>query len=159
MERAEQVSHENGLKGLPEAIEAVFAQVQVQQSIVDQVRASLSYVGYRERKAVATDLKAIYTAPTREEGERQLEEFATKWDRRYPTISKQWLGNWERLAVFCNYPAEIRKVIYTTNAIESANNGLRRVIKNRGSFPTDEAAVKLIYLAPVYRKKMIFENA
>lgn len=98
-------------------------------------------------RRVASDLKAIYTAPTREEGERQLEEFAAKWDWRYPTISKQWRGNWERLAVFFSYPPEIRKVIYTTNAIESANSGLRRVIKNRGSLPTDEAALKLIYLA------------
>lgn len=96
---------------------------------------------------MAANLKAIYTAPTREEGERQLEEFAAKWDSRYPTISKQWRLNWERLAVFFGYPPEIRKVIYTTNAIESVNNGLRRVIKNRGSFPNDEAALKLIYLA------------
>ena len=137
----------DGLAGLPEAIEAVFPQVQVQQCVVHQVRASLSYVGYKERKAVASDLKVIYTAPTREEGELRLEEFAQKWDCSYPTISKQWRQNWERLAVFFNYPPEIRKVIYTTNAIESANSGLRRVIKNRGSFPTDEAALKLIYLA------------
>jgi len=137
----------DGLKGFPEAIEAVFPQVQVQQCIVHQVRASLSYVGYKERKAVAGDLKAIYTAPTRELGERQLEEFAIKWDARYPMISKQWRLNWERLAVFFNYPAEIRKVIYTTNAIESVNDGLRRVSKNRGSFPSDDAALKLLYLA------------
>jgi putative transposase len=137
----------DGLKGLPEAIEGVFPRTQVQQCIVHQVRASLSYVGYKERKAVAADLKQVYTAPTREEGERQLEEFALKWDSRYPTISKQWRASWERLAVFFGYPPEIRKVIYTTNAIESVNNGLRRVIKNRGSFPNDEAALKLIYLA------------
>jgi putative transposase len=137
----------DGLKGLPEAIEAVFPQVQVQQCIVHQVRASLSYVGYKERQAVAADLKQIYTAPTREEGERQLKEFAAKWDARYPTISKQWQMNWERLAVFFGYPPEIRKVIYTTNAIESVNDGLRRVIKNRGAFPSDEAALKLLYLA------------
>ena len=137
----------DGLKGFPEAIEAVFPKVQVQQCIVHQVRASLSYVGYKERKAVAADLKAIYTAPTREAGEERLKEFAAKWDRRYPTISKQWWGNWERLAVFYTYPAEIRRVIYTTNTIESVNNGLRRVIKNRGSFPNDEAALKLLYLA------------
>ena len=137
----------DGLKGLPEAIEAVFPQVQVQQCIVHQVRASLSYVSYKERKAVAADLKAIYTAPTRAEGERQLKEFGLKWDARYPTISKQWEANWERLAVFYGYPPEIRKVIYTTNAIESVNDGLRRVIKNRGSFPSDEAALKLLYLA------------
>lgn len=137
----------DGLKGLPEAIEAVFPKTQVQQCIVHQVRASLSYVGYKERKAVAADLKAIYTAATREEGERQLKEFAEKWDSRYPTISKQWRLNWERLSVFFAYPPEIRKVIYTTNAIESVNDSLRRIIKNRGSFPSDEAALKLIYLA------------
>lgn len=137
----------DGLKGFPEAIEAVFPEVQVQQCIVHQVRASLSYVGYRERKAVAADLKQIYSAPTRAAGEQQLEKFALKWDGRYPMISKQWGLNWERLAVFFNYPAEIRKVIYTTNTIESINNGLRRVIKNRGSFPKDEAALKLLYLA------------
>ena len=137
----------DGLKGLPEAIEAIFPQVQVQQCIVHQVRASLSYVGYKERKAVAADLRMIYTAPTRAEGERQLKEFALKWDAHYPTISKQWQMNWERLAVFFAYPPEIRKVIYTTNAIESVNDSLRRVIKNRGSFPSDEAALKLIYLA------------
>jgi putative transposase len=137
----------DGLKGFPEAIEAVFPEVQVQQCMVHQVRASLSYVGFKERKAVAADLKEIYAAPTREAGERQLEKFADKWDSRYPMISKQWRLNWERLAVFFNYPAEIRKVIYTTNTIESINNGLRRVIKNRGSFPNDEAALKLLYLA------------
>ena len=137
----------DGLKGFPEAIENLFPLVQVQQCVVHQVRASLSYVGWKERKAVAADLKHIYTAPTREEGEQRLEEFAIKWDSRYQMISKQWRANWERLAVFFAYPAEIRKVIYTTNAIESVNNGVRRVIKNRGSFPSDEAALKLIYLA------------
>jgi len=137
----------DGLKGLPEAIEAVFPQVAVQQCVVHQVRASLSYVGWKERKEVAADLKAIYTAPTRAAGEQRLEEFAAKWDGQYPMISKQWHLNWEHLAVFYSYPAEIRKVIYTTNAIESVNDGLRRVIKNRGSFPSHEAALKLLYLA------------
>jgi putative transposase len=137
----------DGLKGLPEAIEAVFARTQVQQCIVHQVRSSLSYVSWKERKVVATDLKAIYTASTREEGELRLEEFAAKWEARYPTISKQWRGNWERLAVFFAYPREIRKIIYTTNAIESVNDGQRRVIKNRGSFSNDESALKLIYMA------------
>jgi putative transposase len=137
----------DGLKGLPEAIETVFPRTQVQQCIVHQVRQSLSFVGWKERKAVASDLKAIYTAPTREQAELQLEKFAEKWDSRYSTISASWRRNWERLSVFFAYPAEIRKVIYTTNAIESVNSGLRRVIKNRGSFPNDEAALKLIYLA------------
>ena len=137
----------DGLKGLPEAIEAVYPQAQVQHCIAHQVRASLSYVSWKERKTVAADLKTIYRAATREEGERRLEEFAEKWDRRYPTISASWRRNWEHLAVFFAYPSEIRKVMYTTNAIESVNSGIRRVIKNRGSFPSDEAALKLIYLA------------
>ena len=137
----------DGLKGFPEAIAAVFPEVQVQQCLVHQVRASLSYVSVKERKAVAADLKEIYTAPTPEAGEERLRGFAEKWDSGYPMISKQWWGNWERLAVCYGYPAEIRRVIYTTNAIESVNNGLRRVIKNRGSFPNDEAALKLLYLA------------
>lgn len=137
----------DGLQGFPEAIEAIFPEVQVQQCLVHQVRASLSYVSTKERKVVATDLKAIYTAPTREAGQERLKEVAAKWDSRYPMISKQWQKNWERLAVCYGYPPEIRKVIYTTNTIESINNGLRRVIKNRGSFPNDEAALKLLYLA------------
>ena len=137
----------DGLKGLPEAIEAVFPATQVQQCVVHQVRQSLNFVSWKERKAVAADLKAIYTAATREQGEMRLEEFAAKWDGRYPTISASWRRNWERLAVFFAYPAEIRKVIYTTNTIESINSGIRKVIKNRGSFPSDEAALKLIYLA------------
>jgi putative transposase len=100
-----------GLKGLPEAIEAVFAKTQLQQCKVHQVRSRLSYVSWKERKAVATDLKAIYTASKREEGELRLEEFAEKWDSRYATISKQWRANWERLSVFFAYPKEIRKII------------------------------------------------
>ena len=118
-----------------------------QQCIVHQVRSSLGYVSWKERKSVAADLRKIYTASTREGAELALEEFAKTWDGRYPTISKQWRAHWDRLTVFFGYPPEIRKVIYTTNAIESVNNGLRRVIKTRGSFPSDEAALKLIYMA------------
>lgn len=137
----------DGLSGLPEAIETVFPKVQVQQCIVHQVRNSLSYVSWKDRKEVASDLKKIYSAATRQQAESELEEFGKKWDIRYATISASWHRNWERLSVFFSYPAEIRKVIYTTNAIESVNSSLRRVIKNRGSFPTDESALKLIYLA------------
>lgn len=137
----------DGLSGLPEAIETVFPKVQVQQCIVHQVRNSLSYVSWKDRKEVASDLKKIYSSSTRQQAEDGLEEFAEKWDSRYSTISQSWRRNWERLSVFFSYPEEIRKVIYTTNAIESVNSGLRRVIKNRGSFPTDESALKLIYLA------------
>lgn len=137
----------DGLKGLPEAIETVYPKVQVQQCIVHQVRNSLSFVSWKDRKEVAGDLKKIYSSSTRQQAETRLEEFGEKWDSRYSTISQSWRRNWERLSVFFSYPEEIRKVIYTTNAIESVNSGLRGVIKNRGSFPTDESALKLIYLA------------
>lgn len=107
----------------------------------------MNYVGWKQRKEVASDLQRIYRAATREEAEQRLEEFAAKWDELFPTIARSWRANRERVAVFFAYPAEIRKVIYTTNAIESVNMSLRKIIKNRGSFPTDEAAVKLLYLA------------
>lgn len=137
----------DGLKGLPEAIETVFPQVEVQQCIVHMLRHSLNYVNWKQRKEVAADLKLIYSASTREQAEDRLEEFALKWDTQYPTISPGWRRNWERIVPFLAYPQEIRKVIYTTNAIESVNRGLRKILKNRGSFPNDEAALKLIYLA------------
>lgn len=137
----------DGLKGFPEAIEAIFPQAQVQLCVVHLVRHSLNYVGWKRRKEVAADLQTIYRAATREGAEQRLDEFAEKWDGQFPTISRSWRSNWERVAPFFAYPAEIRKVIYTTNAIESVNMSLRKIIKNRGSFPTDEAAVKLLYLA------------
>lgn len=137
----------DGLKGLPEAIETVYPHTQVQQCIVHMVRQSLNYVNWKARKEVAADLRLIYTSATREQAEMRLEEFAEKWDTQYPTISPAWRRNWERIVPFLAYPQEIRKVIYTTNAIESVNRGLRKIIKNRGSFPNDEAALKLIYLA------------
>ncbi len=111
------------------------------------VRHSLNYVGWKQRKEVASDLQTIYRAATREEAEVHLDEFAARWDSQFPTISKSWRANWERVTPFFAYPADIRRVIYTTNAIESVNMSLRKIIKNRGSFPTDEAALKLLYLA------------
>ncbi len=137
----------DGLKGFPEAIEAVFPRTHIQLCIVHMVRHSLNFVGHKQRKEVASDLKLIYRAATRAEGERELDRFAEKWDEKYPTIAAAWRRHWERLAVFFAYPPEIRRVIYTTNAIESTNMGVRKVIKTRGSFPTDEAALKLVYLA------------
>ncbi len=137
----------DGLKGFPEAIETVFPQAQVQLCIVHLVRHSLNYVGWKQRQEVSSDLKLIYRAATRAEAEIKLEEFAEKWDSQFPTISKSWRANWERVTPFFAYPEDIRRVIYTTNAIESVNMSLRKVIKNRGSFPTDEAAIKLLYLA------------
>ncbi len=137
----------DGLKGFPEAIEAVFPRTQIQLCIVHMVRHSLNFVGHKQRKEVAADLKTIYRAATREEAERALDRFAAKWDEKYPTIAAAWRRHWERLAVFFAYPSEIRRVIYTTNAVESTNMSVRKVIKTRGSFPTDEAALKLVYLA------------
>ena len=136
----------DGLKGFPEAIESVFPKTQVQLCIVHLVRNSLNYVGWKERKVVAADLRKIYTSVTREAAEQELERFAQKWDGKFALISQMWRRNWERVSVFFAYPEEIRRVIYTTNAIESVNMGLRKIIKTRGSFPTDEAALKLIYL-------------
>ena len=111
------------------------------------VRQSLNYVNRKQRKEVASDLRLIYSATTGEQAEMRLEEFAEKWDSRYPTISPSWRRNWERIVPLLAYPQEVRRVIYTTNAIESVNRGVRKVIKNRGSFPNDEAALKLLYLA------------
>jgi putative transposase len=137
----------DGLKGFPEAIETVFPQTQVQLCIVHLVRQSLSYVSWKQRRLVAADLRHIYAAPTADEAARQLDEFAAKWDSSLPTISQVWRRNWERITPFFAFPAEIRKVIYTTNAVESLNMSLRKIIKTRGSFPTEEAALKLLYLA------------
>ena len=137
----------DGLKGFPEAIEAAFPHAQVQLCIVHMVRHSLNYVSWKQRKEVAEDLKAIYQAPTVQEGEAKLAAFAAKWDPTHPTIAKSWRNNWERIIPLFSYPPDIRKAIYTTNAIESLNMSLRKVTKNRGSFPSDEAMFKLLYLA------------
>lgn len=137
----------DGLKGFPEAIEAVFPKAQVQLCIVHMVRHSLNYVSWKQRKEVADDLKLIYQAPTLQQAEANLEAFETKWNATHPTIGKSWRRNWERIIPFFSYPPEIRKAIYTTNAIESLNMSLRKVTKNRASFPNDEAMLKLLYLA------------
>ena len=137
----------DGLKGFPEAIEAVYPKTQVQLCIVHQIRYSLRYVNWKQRKVIAADLKRIYGAATLAEAELALAEFAEKWDDEHPTISLSWRNNWERLSVFFDYPPEIRKVIYTTNAIESLNASLRKITKTRRSFPTDDSVMKILYLA------------
>jgi putative transposase len=137
----------DGLKGFPEAIEAVFPKAQVQLCIVHMVRNSLRFVSWKQRKEVAADLKIIYQAATVDQAEANLTAFAKKWDASHPTIAKSWRNNWERIIPMFSYPPEIRKAIYTTNAIESLNMSLRKVTKNRGSFPNDEAMTKLLYLA------------
>ena len=137
----------DGLKGFPDAIEAVFTQTQVQLCIVHLVRHSLNYVSWKQRREAALALKPIYTAPTADAALLALEQFAGKWDRTHPTISQVWRRNWERVIPFFSFPPEIRKVIYTTNAVESLNMSLRKIIKTRGSFPNEDAAIKLLYLA------------
>ena len=137
----------DGLKGFPEAIEAVYPKAAVQLCIVHMVRNSLNFVPWKTQKEVAADLKLIYTASTVELAEKMLTDFETKWDKDYQSIGLSWRRNWARIIPFFDYPPEIRKVIYTTNAIESINMSLRKVIKNRSSFPTDEAVIKLFYLA------------
>ncbi len=137
----------DGLKGFPEAIETVFPQVQVQLCIVHLVRASLNYVSWKERKQVAADLKIVYRAATVEEAEQALAAFAAKWERKYPTIAPIWQRNWPRVIPFFAFAEEIRKIIYTTNAVESLNMSLRKVLKPRVAFPSEEAALKVMYLA------------
>jgi transposase-like protein len=137
----------DGLSGLPEAIETVFPEAQVQLCIVHKVRSSLKYVPWKDRKAVAKDLRAIYGAATLNEAEEALKIFGECWDEKYPVISSRWRESWERLTVFFDFPPEIRKVIYTTNAIESLNYSLRRVLKNRGPFPDDQSITKLLFMA------------
>src|SRR3989338_5391641 len=137
----------DGLTGFPAAIEAVYPQAKIQLCIVHLIRQSLRFVGWKERKAVAADLKNIYGSATLEEAEMALTAFSDKWDNQFPTISQIWLRHWENVTPFFDYPLEIRKVIYTTNAIESMNMTLRKVMKNKRVFPSDEAAFKQIYLA------------
>jgi putative transposase len=137
----------DGLKGFPQAIQTVYPQTLVQLCIVHLVRASLNYVSWQDRKRVAADLRAIYRAATVEEAAQQLELFRTVWDRKYPPIALLWQRHWDQLTPFFAFPPAIRRVIYTTNAVESLHMSLRKIIKTRGSFPSEEAALKLLYLA------------
>ena len=137
----------DGLKGFPQAIETVFPKTTVQLCIVHMVRASLNYVNWKQRKQVADDLKTIYRAATESEAEQRLKDFSDKWDGKYPSISALWRRNWLGIVPFFQFPPEIRKIVYTTNAIESLNMSLRKAIKTRGAFPTEDAALKVMYLA------------
>lgn len=137
----------DGLKGFPQAIESVFPQTRIQLCIVHVVRASLNYVNWKERKLVTADLKNIYRASSERQAEQELAAFITKWGHKYQAIGKMWTDNWHRITPFFEFPAEVRKVIYTTNAVESLNMSLRKIIKTRGSFPSEEAALKLLFLA------------
>lgn len=137
----------DGLTGFPDAINAVYPKSLVQQCIVHAIRRSLSYISYKQRKQFATDLRKVYSAKTAEEGLDALDDLEIKWADQYPAAVRLWRERWQYLAVFFQFPTDIRKAIYTTNAIESVNNGIRRVIKNKRSFPNDQSVFKLLFLA------------
>jgi transposase-like protein len=138
----------DGLRGFPEAIEAVYPEAQIQTCIVHLIRNSLNLASWQDRKELAAALKPIYQAATTDEAAKQLQEFANSdWGRKFPTVVAMWQRQWEQVIPFFAYPPAVRKIIYTTNAIESMHMQLRKIVKNRGHFPTDEAASKLLYLA------------
>jgi len=137
----------DGLKGFPDAIQTVYPNTQVQLCIVHMVRNSVRFVPWKDYKAVTTSLKAIYQSATEEEALMALEQLAQEWDSKYPQISRSWSSNWNNINTLFNYPPDIRKAIYTTNAIESLNSVIRKAIKKRKLFPTDDSARKVIYLA------------
>jgi putative transposase len=137
----------DGLKGFPEAIETIYPKTKVQLCIVHMVRHSLNYVSWKMRKEVAADLRAIYASGTVDQASAALDAFEERWGKDYPSIAQSWRRNWSSIIPFFDYPPEIRRVIYTTNAIESVNMSLRKITKNRGSFPSDESLIKLFYLA------------
>jgi putative transposase len=137
----------DGLKGFPDAINTVYPEAQIQLCIVHMVRNSIKYVPWKDYKPVTADLKLIYQAVTEEEALLALDSFSARWDDKYPQISRSWRAHWHNLNTLFNYPEDIRKAIYTTNAIESLNSVIRKVIKKRKLFPTDDAAKKVVYLA------------
>lgn len=137
----------DGLSGFNQAIEAVYPKAEIQRCIVHQIRSSLRYVSWKDRKAVAKDLKTIYTASTEEEAQSALTEFNDIWGKKYPHITQSWSNNWTELATFFKYPKPIQTLIYTTNHIESLNANIKRKTKNKGSFPTIDSAFKMLYLS------------
>lgn len=137
----------DGLKGFPEAIEAVYPDTRIQLCIVHQVRHSMKFVPWKDYKPVTADLKRIYQSTTEEQAQQALNDFAERWDDKYPHISKSWKANWHHLNTLFDYPPDIRKAIYTTNAIESLNSVIRKATKKRKLFPTDDSARKVVYLA------------
>ena len=137
----------DGLKGFPDAINTVFPDTRIQLCIVHMVRNSVKLVPWKDYKPVTADLKQIYQSATEEEALQALDDFAERWDDKYPQISKSWRAHWQNLSTLFSYPQDIRKAIYTTNAIESLNSVIRKAIKKRKLFPTDSSAKKVVYLA------------
>ena len=136
----------DGLKGLPDAVESVFPNTDVQLCVVHQIRNATKFVSFKDRKAFCADMRPIYTAPTIEAAELALAEFAAKWEARYPMSIASWRNNWGALTTFFKYPVELRKIIYTTNAIESLNAQLRKNTSNRKVFPNDDSVIKILFL-------------
>lgn len=137
----------DGLKGFPDAINTVYPDTQIQLCIVHMVRNSLKFVPWKDYKAITADLKRIYQSVTEDEALMALEQFEQRWDSKYPNISRSWRNNWQNVSTLFNYPEDIRKAIYTTNAIESLNSVIRKAIKKRKLFPHDDSAKKVVYLA------------
>ena len=137
----------DGLKGFAEAIAMVYPKAKIQLCIVHMMRNSLRYVATKDKKAVSADLKQIYNSPTEPAAKQALDGFADQWSAKYPSIERSWRSNWDNLITLFDYPAEIRKIIYTTNAIESLNSVIRKSIRNRKIFPSDQSALKVFYLA------------
>ncbi len=137
----------DGLTGFQDAIEAIFPKTQVQRCIVHQIRNSLKYVVWKDQKAFMVDLRKVYQAPTREQAETQLLQLGEVWGDKYAMAVRSWENHWDSLATFFDYPDQIRRLIYTTNAIEGYHRQLRKVTKTKGAFPTDQAVRKLLYLA------------
>jgi transposase-like protein len=136
----------DGLKGFPEAINAIFPQTEVQLCIVHQIRNSIRYVVSKEQKEFAKDLKLIYQAPTKAVAEEELLKLDEKWGKKYPLVINSWNNKWENLSIFFKYPADIRKIIYTTNIIESVHRQFRKLTKTKGAFPNEDSLLKLLYL-------------
>ena len=139
----------DGLTGFDNAIEAVYPKTEQQQCIIHQIRNSTKFVSYKDLKALMADLKRVYTAVSEEAALSELTDFAEKWDAKYPKISASWQANWPKLATYFKYPEEVRKLVYTTNAIEGFNRQLRKVTKSKGVFPSDDALFKMLYLATI----------
>ena len=138
--------HDN-LNGLSTAINSIFPKTEQQLCIIHQIRNSTKYVSYKDLKPIMTDLKAVYQAPSEDDALYHLEEFSEKWDKKYPQITKSWKDNWGELSAYFKYPAEVRKLIYTTNAVEGFHRMLRKFTKTKTNFPGDESLKKSIYLS------------
>ena len=137
----------DGLTGFPQAIGAVYPQTEIQQCIIHQIRNSTKFVSYKDIKKLMSDLKLVYAAPTEETALNELELFRDKWNSKYPKIYKSWYDNWATLSTYFKYPEAVRRLIYTTNAIEGFNRQLRKVTKSKTVFPTDDSLLKMLYLA------------